>query len=96
MTRLLAGKPLINVTEQENPLWRLSSFVKHVDRIMPDDSVQKTAVNKARFTVLGVISRLDTGEVVHLCEFYSNALDGDKFFLTPQFIGHWDALVERA
>ena len=84
------------MTQQENDLWRLSGFVKWVDRIMPDESVQRTPVNKARFTVLGVVPRQDTGEVVHLCEFYSNALDGDKFFLTRQFLTEWDGLVERA
>ena len=82
------------MTDQENELWRLSGFVKFVHQIMPDGSLKETEVNRARFTVLGETSI--TGEALPLCEFYSNALDGGKFFLPRQFIEHWDSLVERA
>jgi hypothetical protein len=37
-----------------------------------------------------------TEEQQTVCEFYSNALDGDKFILGQSFIEKWDALIERA
>jgi hypothetical protein len=84
------------MTSQENELWRLSGVVKFVHQIMPDGSLRETEVNRARFTVLCLAPRPDTQEVVPCCEFYSNALDGARFFVTRQLAEHWDALVERA
>ena len=84
------------MTDQENDLWRLSGFVKFVHQIMPNGSLKETEVNRARFTVVCLAPHPETKEIVHCCEFYSNALDGARFFLTRQFAEHWDSLVERA
>ena len=88
------------VTSQENQLWRLKESVKNVMRVFDlgeiDQALIATEVNKARFTVIGKAVHPITEEQVTLCEFYSNALDGDRFILGQSFMWDWDSLVERA
>ena len=100
MKRLTAGTSLINVTSQENPLWRFKESVKSVMRIFDlgeiDQALIVTEVNRARFTVIGKAVHPVTEEQVILCELYSNALDGDRFILGQSFMWDWDNLVEPA
>jgi len=83
------------MTSQENPLWRFKSSVREVYRIVGDVMVP-TEINRARFTVIAQCVNPMTEEQQTVCEFYSNALDGDKFILGQSFIEKWDALIERA
>jgi len=96
---LVLNRP-INVTSQENHLWRLKPLVTGVMRIFDlgeiDQALISTEVNRARFTVIGKAVHPITEEQVVLCEFYSNALDGDRFILGQSFMWDWESLVERA
>lgn len=88
------------MTSQDSPLWRLKPLVTDVMRIFDlgeiDQALISTEVNRARFTVIGKAVHPITEEQVVLCEFYSNALDGDRFILGQSFMWDWESLVERA
>lgn len=88
------------MTSQDSPIWRLKPLVTDVMRIFDlgeiDQALISTEVNRARFTVIGKAVHPITEEQVVLCEFYSNALDGDRFILGQSFMWDWESLVERA